>query len=190
MSEHLSIPEGTTWERGWPIVRFDDAGDPHGVSLTGYTVRSQVRRTPDSTGILHEWSSEAETARIETRQIEVWDRHHRELHAITTDLIVLHVDPWVSEAWTWREGVWDIKTYGPAPDFWEDRIGGGTVEVTQAVTRDEGDPPPLPPPPSLVVDHGALIGLGDDDHSTVYVRYTIGTVPPSSPRIGDLWVVD
>lgn len=40
-----------------------------------------------------------------------------------------------------------------------------------------------------VTDHGALTGLGDDDHSAVYVRYTIGSSPPVSPRTGDFWLV-
>ena len=40
-----------------------------------------------------------------------------------------------------------------------------------------------------VTDHGALTGLGDDDHSAVYVRFTIGASGPAVPRAGDFWMV-
>ena len=45
------------------------------------------------------------------------------------------------------------------------------------------------PPGSGVTDHGALTGLGDDDHSAVYVRFTIGASGPAVPRAGDFWMV-
>ena len=32
-------------------------------------------------------------------------------------------------------------------------------------------------------------GLGDDDHSAVYVRFTIGASGPAVPRAGDFWMV-
>lgn len=44
-------------------------------------------------------------------------------------------------------------------------------------------------PPTGVTDHGALTGLGDDDHSAVYVRFTIGASGPAVPRPGDFWMV-
>lgn len=44
-------------------------------------------------------------------------------------------------------------------------------------------------PPSGVTDHGLLAGLGDDDHSAVYPRYTIGATAPATPRTGDFWLV-
>ena len=40
-----------------------------------------------------------------------------------------------------------------------------------------------------VTVHGALTGLGDDDHSAVYVRFTIGASGPAVPRAGDFWMV-
>ena len=40
-----------------------------------------------------------------------------------------------------------------------------------------------------VTAHGALTGLGDDDHSAVYVRFTIGASGPAVPRAGDFWMV-
>lgn len=46
-----------------------------------------------------------------------------------------------------------------------------------------------PPGADGATDHGALTGLADDDHSAVYLRYTIGLLPPISPRIGDFWMV-
>ena len=45
------------------------------------------------------------------------------------------------------------------------------------------------PPGAGVTDHGALTGLGDDDHSAVYVRFTIGASGPAVPRAGDFWMV-
>ena len=44
-------------------------------------------------------------------------------------------------------------------------------------------------PPTIVTDHGALTGLSDDDHSAVYVRFTIGASGPAVPRAGDFWMV-
>lgn len=46
-----------------------------------------------------------------------------------------------------------------------------------------------PPAGGGVTDHGALTGLGDDDHSAVYVRFTIGASGPAVPRAGDFWMV-
>lgn len=40
-----------------------------------------------------------------------------------------------------------------------------------------------------VTDHGLLTGLGDDDHSAVYARFTIGASGPAVPRAGDFWMV-
>ena len=49
--------------------------------------------------------------------------------------------------------------------------------------------PPPPINPGGVTDHGALTGLDDDDHSAVYVRFTIGASGPAVPRAGDFWMV-
>ena len=43
--------------------------------------------------------------------------------------------------------------------------------------------------PPGVTDHGALTGLNEDDHSAVYVRFTIGASGPAVPRAGDFWMV-
>jgi hypothetical protein len=60
----------------------------------------------------------------------------------------------------------------------------------RGIPRDEADARYIESPvlPTGSIDHGVLAGLGDDDHATIYVRFTIGASPPSTPRAGDLWV--
>lgn len=135
LPEHLVIPEWTTWERGWPVVRWDDDGIPHGVDLTGYTLKAQVRPYTESSTVFYEWTLDAGNARIDSRDVSVWDLYSRTKYTVATGLLVLHVDPEVSGAWPWRKGVWDMKTYGPQPTPWVDPIAGGTIEKTLAVTR-------------------------------------------------------
>lgn len=58
-----------------------------------------------------------------------------------------------------------------------------------------------PAGPAGESDHGALTGLGDDDHAQYFneargdaryvrgtVRITVGTTAPSSPAVGDIWI--
>lgn len=66
------------------------------------------------------------------------------------------------------------------------RIATGTPTGTKFV-RDDGTL--AIPSGTGVTDHGDLTGLSDDDHAGVYVRYTIDSTPPASPRTGDFWLV-
>lgn len=65
-------------------------------------------------------------------------------------------------------------------DTGKQKIGDGVTAWTALVYYND---------PDLINDHGGLSGLSDDDHSLVYLRYTIGSVAPSSPRVGDFWMV-
>ena len=133
-SQHISIRKATDWEQGWPVVHWDDDGMPHGVTMTDYEVKSQVRPQSGASTVLHEWSTGAGTARIETHDVSVWDLHSRAKHEITTDFIVLRVDPATSAAWTWTHGEYDILTRAPGENGWVDWIDGGTVEAKPTVT--------------------------------------------------------
>lgn len=60
-------------------------------------------------------------------------------------------------------------------------VSSGSIEIIEIAVQG-------PPGADGATDHGALTGLSDDDHSLVYLRYTIGSVAPSSPRVGDFWM--
>lgn len=131
---HLEIPARTTWEWGWPVVRWNEQGIPLSVDLSGYSVRAQIRPAPGAIALLHEWSTAAGNAWITPHTVQVWDTFGRTLHTLQTAMVVLHVDSSTSGAWRWVDGVWDLKVYAPTPAIWEDRLDGGTVTVSPAVT--------------------------------------------------------
>jgi hypothetical protein len=96
----------------WPILdRTGAPADP--AALTGYTVRAQVRATPDSTVILHEWST------VNTRA------------AILGSTVSLYVDD--SEAWTWTGGVYDLHLIDSQSRH--EVLAWGRVTVLPGVTR-------------------------------------------------------
>lgn len=134
MADLLTVHKGTTWEQGWPVVRWDDQGMPHGVSITGYAIKAQVRLRAGSPTVLHEWSDVLGNARIDTIDVDVWDLSSRAKYTVTTDVIVLHLDPADSLAWTWSCGVWDLMTRAPGEGGWVDWISEGSIEAKETVT--------------------------------------------------------
>jgi hypothetical protein len=108
---HLSIPRRTTWIYGWPIFRN---GQP--LDMTDWTVWSQVRATLDSPDVLHEWSTANENV------------------AVGGGILALRVDPDVSQAWGWTEGVYDVEAVSPLGETLY--VSSGSVFVGPRVTRD------------------------------------------------------
>lgn len=110
-TDDLLIPQGVTWEVRWPLLESD--GSP--VDLTGWGVRSQVRKSASSLDVLHEWSSAAGNAEL------------------VDSAVVLSVAPEVSSAWTWTAGVYDVELFHA--DGRVLRMTQGKVKISAEITR-------------------------------------------------------
>lgn len=105
------IEQGTTSQYAWPVT--DDDDNP--LSLVGYTAVAQVRRSVDSSTVLHTWSTASSTILLQSSRV------------------ILVTPPATSLAWTWTKGVYDILI--TAPDGTISRVGEGVIEVSRSVTR-------------------------------------------------------
>lgn len=101
-TDDLVIPQGTTWETHWPVQNTDGTV----ADLTGWKVKSEVRANPSDPEVLHTWSTDVGNAIVSDGEV------------------ILTLIPEVSSAWTWREGVYDIKLY---------RLDGTVVRLTQGM---------------------------------------------------------
>lgn len=110
-TDDLVIPQGTTWEVRWPILKDD--GTP--ADLGGWQVRAQVRRTRRSAAVLHEWSTTLGNA------------------AISNATISLRVAANESSAWDWSTAAFDVEIY--SLDGRVVRVTQGTLHVDPEVTR-------------------------------------------------------
>lgn len=108
---NLTIIQGATWQIAWPIT--DLSGAP--IDLTGWTVRSQVRPSPDSSTVYYEWSTAVGNA------------------SVLNSRVTLSVRPVESSAWTWTDGAFDIELTDLLGRV--ARIVEGTVSVSPEVTR-------------------------------------------------------
>lgn len=108
----LIVTQGADWAAQWPVIDTD--GDP--VDVTAWTIRAQVRKSPASAELLHEWTSDAGTAVGSPGQV------------------TLLVSADVSYGWTWAQGEYDV--FITSPGGVRTKLDGGIVEVDQAVTHD------------------------------------------------------
>lgn len=116
LRDDLIIPQGSAWNRSWTIT--DVNGNP--LTLTGWSVRSQVRDSASNNQVLFEWNTTTGAG------IGV---------AATSDSTVTinltgNTD---SALWGFKAGVYDV--YLTDPSGRTTRIVEGTVRVTPAVTR-------------------------------------------------------
>lgn len=108
--DDLRIEQGATWSYSWPI---DVEGSP--VDLSGWTARGQIRSTVESPDVLHEWTSDDDTA------------------LLTGSAVTLQLTPADTSAWTWSDGVYDVELTDPAGRV--ARVAQGAVLISREVTR-------------------------------------------------------
>lgn len=109
--DDLLIPQGTTWGLAWPIV--DDASAP--ISVAGWSVRGQIRRSPASSTVLFEWTSTDGSAQA------------------VDDTVIVRLTPAQSSAFTWRTGFYDVEVTNLTSQVF--RIAQGRVVIDPQVTR-------------------------------------------------------
>ncbi|WP_372663581.1 hypothetical protein [Amycolatopsis kentuckyensis] len=110
MRTPLTIPQGTSWGISWPVTENGEAA-----AIDAWTVKAQIRSTPTSPTVLHEWSTEAGNATTEG------------------SAVTLLLNPASSTAWTWKRGVYDVELISPDGTVY--RIAEGAVYVSPEVTR-------------------------------------------------------
>lgn len=127
LHEDLIIPQGKSWVGPmWALLGPND--EPY--DLAGKTVRAQVRESPRSPTVLHEWSTDDETIAIFTGvTVELDDGT-----TVNTAAVALTVKPAESTAWGWRVGVYDVEVEEDPETVWP-IVDPSSVRVTQEVTR-------------------------------------------------------
>lgn len=132
LHEDLVIPQGKSWVGPtWALVL--DGGP---VSLSGRTVKAQIRPTARDAQVLHEWSTAAENVRVLSGVTVTVEHDDGTTSEIQTDAIALTVTPTESTAWSWRSGVYDVEctsTTDPE-DVWS-IVEESAVRVASEVTR-------------------------------------------------------
>lgn len=108
-NDDLRIYAGDDRPITWPLT--GEGGGP--ANLSGYTVRAQVRASPDATVVLHEWSTGAGNV------------------LLANSAVSLLVDD--SESWTWTEGVYDLHLIDSVSRH--EILAWGRVTVLPGVTR-------------------------------------------------------
>lgn len=108
-NDDLRIYAGDDRPITWPVTDRDG----HAANLEGYTARAQVRSAPESTFVLHEWSTTNGRAEI------------------VGSSVTLHVDD--SEGWSWTRGVYDLHLIDASNRH--EVIAWGRVTVLPGVTR-------------------------------------------------------
>lgn len=113
-SNDLVITQGATWGVIIPVLQRDDDDVLVPADLTGWSVRSQVRKAPSSSTVLYQWSTAAGNATTEGSNV------------------ILTTSAAESAAFTWKTGVYDIELHQGAIVH---RIKEGAVTVDPEVTR-------------------------------------------------------
>lgn len=110
---NLVIPQGVTWAIRWPIL--DSNGNP--ANTVGWTVKSQVRKTPDSDEVLYEWSSTLGNA------------------SVFDSFVELRLEPEDSSPWRWgaKPVLFDVELTNPSNEVF--RVVQGTIELSREITR-------------------------------------------------------
>lgn len=107
----FEIEQGASFALTWPVLQN---GEP--MDLTGYTVRSQVRKAAGDAALLHEFSNAEGNAAADSRGITI------------------SVAPAESSAWTWKHGVYDVELVSPNATTVV-RVAEGRITVSPEVTR-------------------------------------------------------
>lgn len=115
----LEINQGATFRKKfvWKVAG-DDGADPVAVDLTGYTAKMQVRATVEATAVL----------------VELSTTNSRITLGGTTGEIELYLSPAVTDAFTWKSGVYDLELTSASGEI--ERLLAGAVTVVPGVTRD------------------------------------------------------
>lgn len=131
LHEDLVIPAGKSWVSPTWALLLD--GEP--VTLTGRTVKAQVRESARDSQVLHEWSTTAGNVRVVTVTVVV-ENADGSTSEVETAAVALTVKPSESAAWAWRVGVYDVESTSTtdADDVWP-IIEESTVRVASEVTR-------------------------------------------------------
>lgn len=111
----LRIPQGATYRRTWPA--YSGATGVRVTEWDGWSGRAQIRATPESGAVLHEWSTELDTLLLDDKGVTLLTR------------------PEDSLPWQFRDGVFDIEMTDPEGGI--ARYPIDRVVVVPAVTRDE-----------------------------------------------------
>lgn len=107
--ENLKVPQGATFRRAWPMS---------GADIEAGSFLAQVRSTVDSATVLATLTVTAETLEIDGEDVPV---------------AILDIPDDVSAAWTFREGVFDLRFTDSAGVT--TRLLGGRFQVSPAVSH-------------------------------------------------------
>lgn len=119
LQDNLVIPQGSQWNRSWPVI--DANGNP--ITLTGWTLRAQVRPYASSTLVLFEWNTSIATPTVAFGTATVTGSTAQVNLAGTGD----------SAGWTFTSGVFDV--YLTDPSGHPTRIVEGSITVTLQITH-------------------------------------------------------
>ena len=115
----LELAQGTT-----RAIVVSGIVDANGAALTvaGWAVRAQARRTARDAALLAEWVSGTPTG--------------TQGQAVAAGSVVtLTVTPSMSDTWTWTTAVLHIEITEPVPPFREERIGDVKLILDHTVIR-------------------------------------------------------
>lgn len=116
LRDDLVIPQGSTWNRSWTVT--DANNNP--LTITGWSVRSQIRSSATSPVVLFEWNTTA-GAGIGTASVS---------GSTVTITLTGTTD---SALWTFMTGVYDVVLTDPSGH--PTRIVEGSIRITPSVTH-------------------------------------------------------
>jgi hypothetical protein len=113
--DDLYIPQGTDWQRNYPITD-PIAGTP--VNVASWTLRGQIRRSAGSSTVLYDWNATAGNV------------------VLGNGVVSIKVPAATSASWTWVElgATYDLELVEPVQGKVQ-RLAKGTVTVTREVTH-------------------------------------------------------
>lgn len=114
LHDDITIPQGSAWNRTWPVV--DSTGAP--LTVTGWSVRGQVRASP-ADAVLFEWNTTPAAG-----------KGPASVSGATVTVALLGTE---SAAWTWRRAVYDVYLTSPAGE--PTRIVEGSIIISPSVTH-------------------------------------------------------
>lgn len=113
--DDLFIPQGTDWQRNYPVTD-PDTDLPMNVST--WTLRGQIRQTPEASAVLYDWNSGAGNV------------------VLGNGTVAIKVPAATSAAWAWIDsGAWyDLELVEPVGSRVQ-RLAKGSVTVTREITH-------------------------------------------------------
>jgi hypothetical protein len=113
--DHLFIPQGTDWQRNYP-VNDPDTGLP--INVTSWTLRGQIRQTASAVVALYDWNAAAGNV------------------VLGNGVVSIKVPAAASAAWTWveLEARFDLELVEPVGSRVQ-RLAKGPVTVTREITH-------------------------------------------------------